>query len=808
MSNTMDMDNLTSQPSRHIRVIDRVTICPACLQRIEMNDVLIIGVGAAGLAVALSILKKARDGWPIDSLVMVDKSEEPGVGFAYSIAADGTTLNRLDEAMSLIYGQPYHFLNWAEKGRGAGEDRDGYTEREKYGNYLKEMVQEVTRIAWGLKVDFRLVRKEAVDLERHGDEDTTHHRVILEDGCSLYAKKVVLALGNFPAVKEGQLIHTPGYFPSPWPTKKFKGIPQNATIGIVGTSASAIDVVTILYQQEHRGKIYMMSRSGRLPRVEGASRPFLEANILHTLVRGLEAGEMSLEDTLDNVRDTILRYEDADIHFTDTATPETGHTDRVYGILIGDLAQIAREGFQPRHILEALRPIAQRIWHFAKLVEGVPLLEDHLAWKLIRQETMSVNHALVLESLISRGQLKVLRDDGVELNGDRNFMMGRNNKVCVDYLVEATGLEHDIGIIASKSTILRRMIRKGLVEPDHLGGVEVRFPDLRAGPNIYAIGSLTKGAHHFVQNVSRIACHASRISDGLVGLPPSQPIQIGLFVNRDLFSLVIMMKLVPELLLMGHMPFVFLLDLPDDSLYLPDDERGYYYFESVIVPQVIIPDYKSHGGLPEVALMMTFVENEYGVRVEETGDINDPNLLRNMRNNHIDIGIIIGSGTEPQGEIRDVCPLYQLKPGLGPLYLGIRQVINQGGKRFGYSLESWSTKTGEDRLISMKDRSIARAPCACSAMLDTCKLGVELLVETVSKFSRGLPLFSASRDFNTPADKITEADCGGSSKLVDLPSVLERILAHFATPENRGRLLEAIQSEFRYWADDSSETWL
>ncbi|KAI5863604.1 FAD-NAD(P)-binding-domain-containing protein [Durotheca rogersii] len=768
----------------------------------ETIDILIIGGGAAGIAVALAVLEKARQGWFVESLTIVDKSEEPGTGLAYSESARGTALNRQDIAMSLMPGQPNHFKDWKTRRGMVERDGSGYTDREVYGAYLKDMLCDINSTAWKLKVHFGLIRKEAVGLEFCGEGDTAHYRVDLADGYAIWAKRVVLALGSFPAVKKAHLLDTMGYFPTPWPTKKIKEIPTDAAVGIVGAGASAIDVVALLYQRKHRGRIYMMSRSGEFPRVERASRPFQQAHTLYTPARRLETGELSLEECLNDVGFILASpYIDTDGGAHDNAeNPKKGHGDRVFAGIDEDMEKVnRRETLLPKVPSVILKSIGERIWRFATLTDGVSFLENHPTWRLIRQETMPVAYAAALRKSRQRGQLEVIKDDGVGSGAGHQFSMGRFNKIPVDCVIEATGLEHDVGVLSLESPILKQMVQRKLIHADPRGGIKVGFLDLRAGPNLYALGSLTKGTHYFVEDISRITCHASRISDGLVGLPPSQPLQVALFVNPDLFSEIIMMELVPKLLAMGHMPFVFHPEPPDDSIYLEAHERGYHYIKSFMLSQAILPDYKSHGGPPEVALATASLENEYGVLVREIGDLCDPSLPSTLRLHHIDIGIMIGPTKEAEGEICTDCPLLLLKPGLAPLYVDIEVAMRCGWERFGYSLVWRCTKAQDDGVVAMKHRSIVGAPCVCSAMVDCCGAGAEMAAEAVSKFARRLPLRSASR--TSPLGKRPAGTVAGPPpKLVDPPSAVPRILSRFATPESWDRLRKTIDGDLRCWS--------
>ncbi|KAI2602659.1 hypothetical protein GGR54DRAFT_623278 [Hypoxylon sp. NC1633] len=543
----------------------------------------------------------------------------------------------------------------------------------------------------------------------------------------------------------------------------------------------------------------MMSKSGSLPRIEGPSLHFRRAYALYSLIRSLEKGGITLLECLDQLEKMFLYYHGISADASDENTFNLSYTDTVHRHLIGEMNNPVHGGVWMQSALDASKSIAERIWRCAVLIQETDLLGQHLCWKFMRQGTMSSYHAKIMLDLTSRENFSIIQDEGVGYK-ENYFLMGRKTRFRVDYVVEATGLEYDVNTISSQSPILRRMIQKELVDPDSLGGIRVGFANNKAGPDIYAIGSLTKGTHHFVADIERIASHALRISDSLVGLQPSQPVHVALFVDRDFFSTVILMDVVPKLLVKGHMPFIFLLDKPDRSIYLPDDEREYHFFESLVVPQVIIPHCEAHGGPPQVTLTTSSAENEYGILVEQVKDINDPGFLASLGQYHIDIGILIGSEVKAEEDLRESCRLYQLKAGYYPSYQSIRQVLEQGGSKFGYSLENLSENPECDGLLSTKERSITKAPCVFSALLNSSELGVELAVEAIDRFSRGT-LFSTSwRNLTTLSNG--RGDGGKRSlKLIDIRSIIGRVVAPFTTAETRKRLLDVIIEELRFMTD-------
>ncbi|KAI1759482.1 FAD-NAD(P)-binding-domain-containing protein [Hypoxylon sp. FL1150] len=779
--------------------------CHNCLQRREIASVVIVGAGAAGIAVALSVLEKVKAGWPMDSIIIMDKgksNEDRGRGTAYSSAMNGTVCSRRDDQMSLVHNEPNHFKDWAQRQPMLRRMGNGHSERKVYGDYLQDMLRKVNTMAFDQRVDFRFIGQEAVDIDRYTDGADTLYAVKLSDGCFVYARNVVLALGNFLKTTP-TLVGAPGYFSNPWPLGKLEVIPQGAAVGIMGAGPAAFEVLTKLYELRHEGRIYMMDKTG-LPRLERPLRTYAHTHAIHAAIRGLEKRGPSLESFLSEL-DNMLRQYDVGISVPQTGVPLTSYADHANTRLLDAMGKF--DGDEGRSlVVDALRPVAHRIWESVAPLER-DYLRNHPVWKGICQETIPRNIvALYTIRATGTGNLEIIDDEGL---GSKQgyFLMGMNTRARVDYVIDTSSLEYDLKELELSSPLLRKMRRKGLVTSEETGGgvkvgvVDHRIlaaddestPTRRRG--LYAIGSLTKGTHYFVEDISRITSHALRISDSIVDLPRSSPKQVALFVGRDLFSTVIMMNVVPALLAQGHMPYVFLLPPSTESVDVNNKERLYWYFELSVLEKVLLADFRARlEGPPQLALATDAVENAYGVLVQSVEQVNTKAFLAATRAYNIDIGFVIGSEMVLEAPLRNAFPLFRLKPGLPPYYQSTREVIQAGGERFGHTLDRLGTRSEvicEDSLFVSKDRSIKGAPCACTAMFDSYGLAVELVTGTVDRYSRTGIGESIRREFS-PLPDVNEP-----VTLVTLTAMLDRVLRQFVTPESEDRIIRNIEDDIK-----------
>lgn len=92
------------------------------------------------------------------------------------------------------------------------------------------------------------------------------YRIELDNKTHISAKKVVLALGHFSSQSLPVLNSVPSHFIyQPWDVERFKSVPTQFPIAILGTGHTAIDTLLRLQQQKVNTKIILISRRGFLP---------------------------------------------------------------------------------------------------------------------------------------------------------------------------------------------------------------------------------------------------------------------------------------------------------------------------------------------------------------------------------------------------------------------------------------------------------------------------------------------------------------------------------------------------------------
>ena len=240
----------------------------------EVNTIVIIGGGVSGALVATNLLKKAST--PL-RVVIVERTPPIGRGVAYGTDCPDHLLNVPASRMGAFPEDPEHFYKWvaARVGRSTFPKSvapSDFLPRTLYGQYLYSVLMDA-RNAAPKEVTFETVVGEAVDIE----EKPENALVLLKDGRSIEATRVVLALGNlpgeYPIRKASQFFHGPRYVHVPWIDDALAGIRPEEEVLIVGAGLTAADLITQLAHRGHTGTIHALSRRGLKPQVQRLAPP-------------------------------------------------------------------------------------------------------------------------------------------------------------------------------------------------------------------------------------------------------------------------------------------------------------------------------------------------------------------------------------------------------------------------------------------------------------------------------------------------------------------------------------------------------
>ena len=767
-------------------------------------DVAIVGGGACGIAVLTRLLDKTKQGKNIRSVALFEKAKTIGPGLAYSEACRGTKLNMPSETMGLRADNPLSFVQWM-RSKYPDANLSSYLPRMQYGEYLCSVKSAAHEEAEKLGVTVECFSSEVVAI------DKTHHgyEVRSMDGGKLAASNVVLALGNFMAPKNPYLLDDVGYFPFPWPNERLKMIPRDASVGIVGTRLTAVDVANCLSENGHQGRIDMISRSGRLPKVQSTGSFKGPQYKLFELAR---EAEKVPNKAFDIVTQTIK------------AEIDSGSNIDWQGVLQGpphaqeELEKDVREAEHGRirwqEIIRATSPIVERYWKCFSQEEKHEFLKKYLSiWGAYRHAMPLVTAQKTLH-LLAKGQLGVVKAYGKVQSVGPGFKVSSQDKIGdihYDYLVEATGPECNLSRIPSK--LLHYCLGSKLIEADPYGGIRCDYATSQVSEGLYVMGSLTRGTHFYTTAIDRNVAHAERIVDSIVGEPARRSMHVALFVGTDISSQLMVSKLVPQLLSLGHMPYVFLPAHSSSKKASRFELKELAFFERGMLQDHIIPflrDFESH---ETPNLTVEQLRGRYGVFVEKIADINDPHFLEELSSHHIDVGISIRCYQKfGRGIIRFFDSprfgLLNLHPGRLPEYRGVMTMVramDNGDREFGFSLHHMNEDWDAGDVIDIETGPIDyERPMLC-AMIDLYGIGVGVAMKAFDKLSRGQPLPSVPQDdskkgyFTFPTQEELSDYHSRGIKLVDARMMHDLLVSTFSSQKTEEQLSDVVTRATSDW---------
>ena len=218
-----------------------------------IRTIAIIGAGVSGTLTALHLIQQRTPA----NVILIDQRPDFGLGLAYSTPSLCHLLNVPAGKISALPDQPHHFLDWLRKNDYPAATQETFAPRAVFGRYIQSLLATKSGIQQEIATvtDLRPYKAGAV--------------LTLDNGCELRADLVVLAMGNFdPAPLPGithAALESGLYRHNAWSSETYEGLPPDASVALIGTGLTGVDVVLRLRELGHRGKILAISRQGIFP---------------------------------------------------------------------------------------------------------------------------------------------------------------------------------------------------------------------------------------------------------------------------------------------------------------------------------------------------------------------------------------------------------------------------------------------------------------------------------------------------------------------------------------------------------------
>lgn len=428
----------------------------------------IIGAGAAGALATLAV----RDRIPDAEVFLFDRDDNVPRGVAYSFPQPWLRLNIPASKMGgVLEGDPTGFAEWIERRHGLAPSE--YVARYVYGDYLSDALEALASCA-----AFHFERREITAICTLRDGGGYQ---VFAGNTSIEVDGLILCTGHLPPSRF--LEANPRVVQDVWAPRAMEGIDPNDKVILIGTGATAVDVVLTLRQADHRGLITMISPHGLLPRIDAPVVPYPDFYD--------PKNSYSPLTLLRLLRSEIDRAKEADVAWQNVVNSLRRHTTEIW-----------QEWSKPQR-KQFLRHAAQRwLVHRHRLPPDVAETLD----RMIYSKALEIRRARYKSLKATRAGLEVQ-------------LVGRAaGPIVVDWVLNCTG--PSLAFAQASSPLYKQLFRDGMARQDELGlGLAVDDESQmlsqqgRPQRGFYVLGSATRGQFWETIAVPDIRLRASMIAD-------------------------------------------------------------------------------------------------------------------------------------------------------------------------------------------------------------------------------------------------------------------------------------------------------
>ncbi|MBP9838146.1 MAG: FAD/NAD(P)-binding protein [Proteobacteria bacterium] len=445
-------------------------------------DIIVIGGGFSGVASVYHLAKLSKQKNIKLKVAIIEPNQELGAGVAYSTKSINHILNVRASMMSIDSKDPNSFTTWMQQ-----SDRNFkasfFAPRKVYKKYLQDCLDNVLKTSAST---FKLerIQDSAVKIKT---VDANSYEIVLNSEQSLFAKKIVLAIGNLPYRPKFFPITDTETIPPPWNIETFPN--HTKEVIILGAGLSAIDVMADFERKGYQGHYTIISRHALLCEIHNEP----------PVPPPAETSRFVKENFLN--KNNLL-------------------------LLLKEFHRALREGHSWRYLIDAIRPDIEIIWSKLPHKDRLRFFRHlRVSWDTHRHRVPLQNWDMV-SRLLGENRLSLLRGNIIKIEQSDKFSKveygslkdQKKRSIKGEVIVNCLGLCPQLKF--AESTLIHQLFLDNLATTEPLGmgllttddGELINCRQLTTR-GIYTLGPLRRGALFETIAVPELKIQAERLAE-------------------------------------------------------------------------------------------------------------------------------------------------------------------------------------------------------------------------------------------------------------------------------------------------------
>lgn len=436
----------------------------------------IIGMGVAGIG-ALREWTKENEADPSIELTIFGDEETFGTGAPYQKENEKLVMNQAAGTISIVPGNKNDFVEWLKINTNEKEPAEKHYPREIFGDYLKDRMNN-----WLTESNAEVIKEKVESIQMLANQQfrlTSSSKVKDFDA-------VHLCIGGFAYKDSYHLADHPNFIINPFPVEKnLARIPKGATVGVIGTGLTGIDLFRYTSYSRPDLTVSFFSSSGRFKSLRGKADAieyhfFTTENIKRA--KKENNGFIPLE--------TYVEWFKKEAEYQQLSLRDNWENSQ-----LGSIASLKNELHDSKEIgaiqnlLHDMSPFLPEIW-MALTESDKQLFYDkyYEKWDKLRS-SFPIATAKELISAWEKNKITVSDKliNVVKNNQSFTLILKGQEPQQVDYIINAAGAQRNVSFDMERMPLLSQLLNERLLQPETFGGVQISLPNFSAISQRYGI---------------------------------------------------------------------------------------------------------------------------------------------------------------------------------------------------------------------------------------------------------------------------------------------------------------------------------